>query len=107
KDLWDDGKLDEVAGIGTSIAGHLDEIFRTGTSKHFEEVMKGVPPATFELMKVSGIGPKTAYKIASEFRDRFKHQKNALKVLKEIAKEGEIAKMDGFTKLTEDSILKS
>ena len=42
KDLWDDGKLDDVPGIGPSIAQHLDEIFKTGKSKHFEEVMSGI-----------------------------------------------------------------
>ena len=42
KDLWDDNKLSEVAGIGESIAGHLDEIFKSGKSKHFEKVMKGL-----------------------------------------------------------------
>src|SRR3990172_13011655 len=64
KDLWDDGKLTEVAGFGESIAKHLDEIFRTGKSKHFSVVMKGLPESMFELMKVPGIGPKTALKMA-------------------------------------------
>ncbi|MGB6838688.1 MAG: hypothetical protein WBE27_00180, partial [Microgenomates group bacterium] len=40
KDLWDDGKLEEVAGVGKNIAEHLDEIFKTGKSKHFEKNMK-------------------------------------------------------------------
>ncbi|HKC04845.1 MAG TPA: DNA polymerase beta family protein, partial [Patescibacteria group bacterium] len=44
KDLWDDGKLEEVPGIGPSIAEHLSELFKTGKSKHFDEVMKGLPP---------------------------------------------------------------
>ena len=30
KDIWDEGKLKDIAGIGESIASHLDEIFRTG-----------------------------------------------------------------------------
>src|SRR3989344_2015569 len=64
KDLWDDGKLTDVAGIGESIAKHLDEIFRTGKSKHFSVVMKGLAESMFELMKVAGIGPKTALKMA-------------------------------------------
>ena len=62
KDLWDDGKLDEIPGVGPSIAEHLDEIFRTGVSKHFEEVMKGIPPEAFKLMELPGIGIKTAMK---------------------------------------------
>src|SRR3989338_9682012 len=66
KDLWDEGKLDDIPGIGKSIAEHLDEIFRNGKSKHFEEVMKGLPPAMFELMKVPGIGAKTSFKLTRE-----------------------------------------
>ncbi len=68
KDLWDEGKLEDVGGIGKSIAAHLDEIFRTGKSKHFASLLAGLPPAMFDLMKVSGIGPKTAQKIASELK---------------------------------------
>src|SRR3989344_6060237 len=56
KDLWDEGKLEEVPGIGKSIAEHLDELFRKGGSKHFEEVMKGLPKQMFDLMQVAGIG---------------------------------------------------
>src|SRR5258708_7107580 len=43
KDLWIDAKLDEIAGIGPSIQQHLDEIFKTGKSKHFEELTKDIP----------------------------------------------------------------
>src|SRR3989344_3398971 len=66
KDLWDERKLNEVPGIGKNIAEHLDEIFRTGKSKHFDEVMEGLPPAMFEFMEVPGIGTKTAYRLAHE-----------------------------------------
>jgi len=55
KDLWDDGKLEDVPGVGPSIAEHLGEIFKTGRSKHFEEVMKGIPPEAFKLMELPGI----------------------------------------------------
>ena len=34
KDLWEEGKLEGVGGIGASIAEHLGEIFKTGKSKH-------------------------------------------------------------------------
>ena len=63
KDLWDEGKLEEIAGIGKSIGEHLDELFRLGYSKHFEEVMKGLPPAMFTLMELPGIGAKTSFKL--------------------------------------------
>jgi len=66
KDLWDEGKLEEVPGIGPSIAKHLDELFKTGKSKHFGEIMRGFSPKIFELMKVPGVGPKTALKMIKE-----------------------------------------
>src|SRR3989338_7438129 len=47
KDLWDEEKLDEVPGIGESIAGYLNELFKTGHSRHFEEVMRGYPTQMF------------------------------------------------------------
>ncbi len=66
KDLWDDGKLDSVPGIGPSIAQHLDEIFRTGKSRHFTEIMSGIPEKAFKLMELPGIGIKTAMKLLVE-----------------------------------------
>ena len=101
KDLWDDGKLDDVPGIGKSIAAHLDEIFRTGESKHFEEVMKGLPPSMFLLMEVPGIGPKTAYRLAHELGIK------SLKDLEKAARKGHIAKLEGFGEESEKDILKS
>ncbi len=66
KDLWDDGKLDDVPSIGPSIASHLDEIFKTGKSKHFEELMKDIPKEAFVLMILPKVGLKTAMKMINE-----------------------------------------
>jgi len=105
KDLWDDGKLKEVAGIGESIEKHLDEIFRTGRSKHFESVVKGIPPATFELMKVSGVGAKTAFKLAKILK--IKDAKGAIKKLKKAIKEGRVSDIEGFGEQSQGAIEKS
>ncbi len=80
KDLWDDGKLEEVPGIGPSIAGHLDELFRTGKSKHFKSLMKEIPKDAFKLMELPGIGIKTAMKMIKEGP-----QKDVKEKLKEVA----------------------
>jgi len=66
KDMWDDGKLTDVPGIGPSIAEHLSDIFKTGKSKHFEELMKDIPKEAFRLMELPGIGIKTAMKMIKE-----------------------------------------
>src|SRR3989338_8233129 len=63
KDLWDDSKLDTVPGLGSSIISHLDEIFKTSRSKHFEAILEKINPAIFPLLDVPGIGPKKAEKL--------------------------------------------
>ena len=68
KDIWDEGKLEDIPGVGPSIAEHLNDIFKTGTSKHFEEIMQGFPPLVFDLMELPKIGPKTAFKIVQQYK---------------------------------------
>lgn len=105
KDLWDEGKLEEISGIGKSIASYLDEIFRTGKSKHFEKVIKGLPPAMFELLKIPGIGPKTAYKLSKSLGITKEH--GALKKLEQAIDKGKVAEIEGFGKQSEKDIKKS
>lgn len=105
KDLWDEGMLEEVAGIGESIAEHLDEIFATAKSKHFEQVMKNLPPAMFELMKVPGIGAKTAHRLSKILG--ITRAKGAIKRLEKAVKDGEVSKIEGFGEQSADAILKS
>ncbi len=105
KDLWDDGQLDQLSGVGPSIAQHLDELFRTGRVKHFDEVLSGLPPAMFELIQIKGIGPKTAFKLCQALGIR--KAKNALKRLEEAARDGEISRVVGFGSDSEAKILRS
>ena len=79
KDLWDDGKLEDVPGIGPSIAEHLNEIFKNGYSKHFDDLMKAIPKEAFRLMELPGIGIKTALKIIEK-----EDGKEITKLLKEV-----------------------
>src|SRR3990167_9419069 len=52
KDLWERGELGSMPGLGSSIRGHLDELFKTGKVKHFETVKKGVPSGMFSLLEI-------------------------------------------------------
>jgi DNA polymerase (family 10) len=65
RELWRQGRLTAIPGVGPSIAGHLDEWFRTGRCARFEEALAGVPDAVLELVHVPGIGPATALKLAA------------------------------------------
>ena len=103
KDLWDDHKLATLPGIGASLAGHLDELFRTGKVKHFQEVMRGLPPAMFEMLEIPGVGAKTAYKLCQELG--IKRAKTALAKLEKAAKKGKIRQIEGFGEPSEKAIL--
>ncbi len=64
KDLWEEGRLGEVPGIGKSLQEHLNELFKTGEVKHFHSLMSGIEPVVFDLLDVPGVGPKTAQDLA-------------------------------------------
>ncbi|HWA51913.1 MAG TPA: DNA polymerase/3'-5' exonuclease PolX [Patescibacteria group bacterium] len=100
KDLWEENKMDEVDGLGKSIQEHLDEIFRTGHSKHFDELTKGIPAIVFQLMKIPGIGVKTASKLVMQLKIK------NLSDLKKAANDNKIAEMEGFGEQSQEKILK-
>ena len=91
KDLWDDGKLEELAGVGKTIAGYLDELFRTKKVKHWQEILSQFPEAMYELLEISGIGPVTALKFCREYGITRKH--SAISKLEKIAKKEKMEKI--------------
>ncbi len=101
KDLWDDGKLDDVPGIGPSIAEHLGELFKKGHSKHFDDLLAPLPKIMFEFMKIPGIGAKTGFRLATELKLK------SMADLKKAAEEGKIASLEGFGEESQNKILKS
>lgn len=105
KDLWDDDKLNSLPGIGKTISEHLDELFRTGSVKHFEEIMKDLPPAMFELMDVPGIGAKRALRLTKELGITRAH--GALEKLSHAAEKAHIRDLEGFGEQSEKEILES
>jgi len=105
KDYWDDGKINEIPGIGPTIAGHLDELFRTGHAKHFDKTLVQVPASIFPLLLVPGIGPKRAYRLVTELK-----LMNDNTVIKDLLKAGivhKIASIEGFGEKSEEEIIKN
>src|SRR3989344_2804526 len=94
KDLWDDGDLKNLPGVGEAISSHLDELFRTGKVRHFNSIFKSFPPALFELLEVPGIGPKNAYKLCKALGITSPH--SSISKLEKAAKHGQLAKIEGF-----------
>lgn len=56
-------KLPQIDGIGASTAKKLTELRETGTTTMFEELRARVPQGLLELIRIPGLGPKTAVQL--------------------------------------------
>jgi len=54
------GELRSIPGVGEAIAEKTEEYLRTGTVPYYERLRREVPPGLIELMRLPGLGPKTA-----------------------------------------------
>lgn len=100
-DLWQQGNLQKIPGVGGNIAQHLDQLFRQGYSDHFEEIKAQMPPGMFVLLPLPGIGPKTAFRLAQELKIR------SFSDLEKACREHRIAALPGFGLKSESKILQS
>lgn len=105
KDVWDRGGLQKIPGIGASIAQHIDEIFRTGKSKHIEMVLAKVPSSVFKLLEIPGVGPKTAGKLVFELR--LSNPDTVLDDLVKAGNENKIANIEGFGEKSQKEIIEA
>jgi DNA polymerase (family 10) len=103
--LYKEGKIDEIAGIGASMKGHLKELFEKGKVEHFVSILKNVPQAVFPLLDVPSFGPKKAFRLVSEFN--LKNPDSVIQDLIKIAKEGKIAPLAGFGEKSQKDILQA
>ena len=58
--------LESVPGIGKGIAGFLHELVTTGRVAEYEEMRAEIPPGVFDMLRVPGLGPKTAATLYSK-----------------------------------------
>jgi DNA polymerase (family 10) len=58
--VWRDGRLDDIPGVGESIAAKIDEFLRTGRVAYLDELRGQVAPGLATLLLVPGIGTRRA-----------------------------------------------
>jgi len=54
------GELGTIPGVGEAIAEKIREYLQTGTIPYYERLKKEVPPGVVEILRLQGLGPKTA-----------------------------------------------
>lgn len=104
-ELAKEGKLASLPGLGVSISGHLEELVKTGKVKHFDWVFKDIPEAMFPLLKISGFGPKRAYRLVTEFK--LKNPKTVMEDIENLAKNGKIAQLKGFGEKSQSDLVRA
>ena len=101
EELWKQGKLEEIPGVGEGLAKKISEFLETGKSGYYEQLKKQVPVDMEELGRVPGLGPKTIMKLYKQLK-----VKN-IKDLEKAAKQGKIKEIEGLGPTVEQNILKS
>lgn len=57
-DLWREGALDQIPGVGKEIAAKIDELMRTGRLEFYERLRSEVPDGVVAMLRVPTVGPK-------------------------------------------------
>ncbi len=57
-DIWQEGKLLEIPGVGKAIAEKIDELLSTGRLGFYDKLTAEVPVTLVELLQVPDLGPK-------------------------------------------------
>lgn len=84
--LWKEKRLEDIRFVGSGIAKKIDEYLRTGKLQLFERMKEKTPAGVPLLMKVQGIGPRTAYHLSHEL---------GIKSVDELKQALESGKLDG------------
>jgi DNA polymerase (family 10) len=68
--VWKEKRLLEIPGIGEGIAKKIEEYLETEKIEYLQDLEKRVPPGATDLMKIPGVGPRTAFKLAQDHKVR-------------------------------------
>lgn len=60
EEVWKEGKLEEIPGVGQSIASKIEEYLATGNMTYLEGLTREIPRELIELTEIPGVGPKIA-----------------------------------------------
>ena len=92
--------LEEIPGIGESIAGKIEELIKTGKLDYYEKLKQNVPVDLETLSGIEGLGPKKIKILWKELRIK------NIEDLERACLSHRVSKLPGFQEKTEQNILK-
>lgn len=100
EDYLEDGKLNNVKGIGKAIGEKLAELITTGRLEYYEELKQSIPDGLLDILRIPGIGPKKV---------KVLYEKLGIKSIGELEYaciENRLLSLAGFGRKTQENILK-
>ncbi len=100
-DVWKEGQLRSIPGVGEAIATKIDELMRTGKLDFFEKLTREIPVTLVDVLRVGDVGPKKAARFWKELGIA------DLKQLEAAARAGRLGALPGMGARSEARILES
>ncbi len=91
--------ITKLDGVGKSLAEEIKAIWETGQSPLRQQLLDELDPGLLELTRIQGLGPKRIKLIYDELGV------TNIDLLRDACERGEVAKLSGMGKKTEDKIL--
>jgi DNA polymerase (family 10) len=57
--VWEEGRLEEIPGVGKAISSKVDEMLRTDHLEYYERLQSEIPDGVLSLLGIPGVGPRT------------------------------------------------
>ncbi|HVV43952.1 MAG TPA: helix-hairpin-helix domain-containing protein, partial [Bryobacteraceae bacterium] len=96
--LAEQGKLQDIPGIGKDLSEMIEEYLRTGSIGRYEKECRNIAPELIDLMSIPGLGPKTLALL-----HRGAHVNN-LEDLNRCLRKDNLPKLKGFGQKKADNI---
>ena len=92
--------LEQIPGVGESIAEKIEELIKTGKLEYYEQLHKNAPVDLESLTRIEGMGPKTIKTLFQKLKI------TNIDELEKAANAHKISQLPGFKKKTEENILR-
>src|SRR5690554_5901972 len=92
-------QLQEIKGIGKSMAEVIISLVETGTAPALDELLSKTPEGLLEVLQIKGLGPKKVKVLWKELNITSSHE------LMEACQSGQVATLKGFGEKTQQSII--
>ena len=93
------GRAEELAGVGKTIAEKIDALLETGSIPSADKLKQRIPSGLVEVTRIPGLGPKRAKLLHDEVGV------NSIEDLRRAAESGQLKDVKGFGKKAEENVI--